>query len=48
MNLLGRWIGVAGSAPFPYNVGDVVASYTGKSLWTLHKGTKKVLFTLQF
>jgi hypothetical protein len=43
MNLLGRLIGgVAGAASFPYNIGDVVTSYNGKSLWNLHKGTKKV------
>lgn len=43
MNLLGRLIGgVAGATSFPYNVGEVVPSFNNKSLWSLHKGTKKV------
>ncbi|EGC35135.1 hypothetical protein DICPUDRAFT_55347 [Dictyostelium purpureum] len=26
---------------FPYNVGNVVTGYVGRSVWTLHQGTKK-------
>ncbi|EGG15150.1 SCY1 family protein kinase [Cavenderia fasciculata] len=40
MNFLNLLIG-QGTAQFPFNIGQAVTSYTGKSIWTLHQGTKK-------
>ncbi|KYQ93598.1 hypothetical protein DLAC_04973 [Tieghemostelium lacteum] len=30
-----------GQQSFPYNIGNPVSTYLGKSIWTLHSGTKK-------
>lgn len=40
-NLIGK-VGQGSSQAFPYEIGEKVPGLDGKSIWTLHKGKKKV------
>ena len=40
-NLIGK-VGQGSTQAFPYEIGDKISGLDGKSIWSLHKGKKKV------
>ena len=41
-NLIGK-VGQGSTQAFPYEIGEKFPTLDGKSIWTLHKGKKKVM-----
>ena len=40
-NLIGK-VGQGATQAFPYEIGEKIPGLDGKSIWSLHKGKKKV------
>ena len=40
-NLIGK-VGQGSTQAFPYEIDDKISGFDGKSIWSLHKGKKKV------
>ena len=42
-NLIGK-VGQGGTQAFPYEIGEKIPGLDGRSIWSLHRGKKKVCF----